>query len=90
MHDPGKPNGVPPLHPRPAADFMEPSLSKPVRLCLFLSAQTSTYHGTEATVHRADKAESAQTAPFQSIACKRSLQQTPLAARGLQQGGKLR
>ena len=31
MHGPGKPNGVPPLHPRPVPDFMEPSVSKPVR-----------------------------------------------------------
>ena len=55
MHDPGKPNGMPPLHPRPAPDFMEPSLSKPVRphpLPRHTNWMYCDHHADEATMHK--------------------------------------
>ena len=40
MHGPDKPNGMPPLHPRPAPDFMEAHPSKPVCNTLSLDASS--------------------------------------------------
>ena len=50
MHGPDKPNGMPPLHPRPAPDFMEAHPSKPVCSTLplevsspYVALQTASY-----------------------------------------------